>query len=276
MVSTTTDEWERSLGEWARGFEDGEALGEARIAAEGRMGMGYCNLSLGRMDAAAEALDHAIARSEPVDAFMHALSLSVKGMLLFVTGEREAGIALVQRARGIQERIGDHEGGGVAQSFLAQMTFAQGDPGRASALYREALALLEAVGDYPEVARVHCEMGWTALAASDPPAATGSFRRAVLAYEGVGSARGTGQALLGLAAVEAALGRSERAVAIAAAAEAYLSRAGAVVAHPMDPGVVDRIAALKASIPKGTLDGLVARAGTLTAAEALAMAGDQP
>jgi hypothetical protein len=119
-------------------------------------------------------------------------------------------------------------------------------------------------------------MGWTALASSDPRAATESFRRAVLAYEGVGSARGTGQALLGLAAVEAAEGRPERAVAMAAAAEAFLSRAGTVVAHPMDPGVAERIAALKASIPKSTLDGLVARAGTLTAADALAMAREQP
>jgi len=273
MVSTTTEEWERSLGEWTRGFEDGDALGDARIAAEGRMGMGYCNLSLERIEAAAAALDDAIARATPVDAFMQALAMSVKGMLLFATGEREAGVALVQDARRIQERIGDHEGGGVALSFLAQMTFALGDPGRASTLYGEALAMLEAVGDHPEVARVHCEMGWTALAASDPRAATESFRRAVHAYEGVGSERGTGQALLGLAAAEAAEGRSEPAVAIAAAAEAFLARAGTVVAHPMDPGVADRIAALKASIPRGTLEGLVTRAATLTAADVLAMAG---
>ncbi|MGD8896026.1 MAG: protein kinase, partial [Acidobacteriota bacterium] len=271
MVSTTTDEWERSLSEWTRGFEDGEALGDAKIAAEGRMGMGYCNLSLERIEAAAEALDDATVRAAAADAFMQALAMSVKGMLLFATGEREAGIALVQDARRIQERIGDHEGGGFAQSFLAQMTFAQGDPGRALTLYREALAMFETVGDYPEVARVHCEMGWTALATSEPRAAADSFRRAVHAYEGVGSARGTGQALLGMAAVEAAEGRSERAIAIAAAAEEFLARAGAVVAHPMDPGVADRIAALKASIPPRTLDGLVTRARTLTAADVLAM-----
>jgi serine/threonine-protein kinase PknK len=276
MVSTTSDEFERSLGEWTRGFEDGEALGDARIAAEGRMGMGYCNLSLGRMEAAAEALDDAIVRAAAVDPFMQALSMSIKGMLLFATGEREAGMALVQDARRIQERLDDHECGGVAQSFLAQMTFAQGDPGRALTLYREALAMLETVGDYPEVARVHCEMGWTALAASDSRAAADSFRRAVHAYEGVGSGRGTGQALLGVAAVEAAEGRSEPAVAIAAAAEAFLARAGTVVAHPMDPGVAERIAALKASIPKGTLDGLVARAATLTTADVLALAGEPP
>ena len=37
--------------------------------------------------------------------------------------------------------------------------------------------------------------------------------------------------------------------------------------------LADRIAALKESIPKGTLDGLVARASTLTAADVLATLG---
>ena len=106
-----------------------------------------------------------------------------------------------------------------------------------------------------------------------PARGGGSFRRAVHAYEGVGSARGTGQALLGMAAVEAAEDRSEQAVAIAAAAEAFLARAGAVVAHPMAPDLANQIEALKSSIPKGTLEGLVARAATLTAADVLAMAG---
>jgi hypothetical protein len=87
----------------------------------------------------------------------------------------------------------------------------------------------------------------------------------------VGSAPGTGLALLGLAAVEAAAGRSERAVAIAAAAHALSERAGVVVEHPMDPGVVARIDALKASIPKGTLEGLVANASTLSPAGVLAI-----
>jgi predicted ATPase len=276
MVSTTTDEWERSLDEWTRGFEDGEAVGDARIAAEGRMGVGYCNLSLGRIEAAAAALDDAIERAAPVDAFMQAMAMTMKAMLLFATGECAAGVELMKGARRIQESIGDHEGGGVAQSFLAQMTFSQGDPQKALALYREALAMLEKVGDHPEVARVHCEMGWTALAAPDPRAAAESFRRAVYAYEGVGSARGTGQALLGLSAVAAAEDRSEKAVAIAAAAEAFLARAGTVVAHPMAPGLADRIEELKASIPKGTLEGLVAGAAKLTAADVLAMAGEPP
>ena len=227
------------------------------------------------MDEARAALDEAIARSAGgVSDFIHALGLTIKGMLLFATGDLDAGMALVEQARQIQERAGDYEGGGVALSFLAQMTFAKGDPARALELYRDALASCETVGDHPEVARVHCEMGWTALAAADARAARHAFVRAVHAYEEVGSPRGTGLALLGLAAVEAAEGRPERAVAIAAAAHALSERAGVVVEHPMDPGVVARIEALKASIPKGTLDGLVANASTLSPAAVLAMVAE--
>jgi non-specific serine/threonine protein kinase len=272
MVATTTGEWERSLGEWARGFEDGKAVGDEAAAAEGIMGVGYCHLSLGRMEEARAALDEAIARSvrSGFD-FMQALSKSLKGMLLFVTGNLESGLALVEEARQIHSLMNDHEGRGVANSLLAQMTFSRGDTGRALALYHEALASLQAVGDHPEIARVYCEMGWTALAAADPSAAQQAFVRAVHEYDGVGSPRGTGLALLGLAAVEAAEGRSERAVAIAAAAQALSERAGVVIAHPMDPGVVSRIDALKASIPEGTLDGLVANASLLSPAAVLAL-----
>ena len=272
MVSTVTGEWERSLGEWRGGYEDGLAIGDEEIASEGSMGVGYCHLGGGRMEEARPAIEEAIARSAGgVSDFMHALSMTLEGMLLFATGDTDAGIALVERARRIQERLDDCEGGGVALSFLAQMTSAKGDQARALTLYRDALDLFERVGDHPEIARVHCEMGWTALAAADAGSARDSFRRAVHAYEVVGSPRGTGLALLGLAAVEAAEGRSERAVTIAAAAHTLSKSDGLVVDHPMAPDVVGRIEALKASIPKGELDGLIANASALSPAEVLTM-----
>ena len=118
---------------------------------------------------------------------------------------------------------------------------------------------------------MQCEMGWTALAGNDPRAARQSFRLAVQTHEEVGSPRGTGLALLGLAAVEAAEGRSGRAVAIAAAAQALSERAGVVINHPMDPTLATRIEELKATIPKGTLDGLVANASTLSPATILSV-----
>ncbi len=275
MIHTTTGEWERSLAAWRGAHEDGIALGDDALAAEGAMGVGYCHLCVGRLDEADAPLREAIARSAGgVSDFIHGLSKSVRGMLLFVRGDLPGGIALVEEAWQIHARYDDHELGGVNRSFLAQMTFAQGDHARALAIYAQALALLEGVGDMPEVARVHCEMGWVALAADQAPAARRSFVQAVKTYEVVGSPRGTGLALLGLAAVDAAEGRSERAIAIAAAADALSARAGVVIEHPMDPSVVERIAALKASIPARTLEGLVANAETLTVAAVLAMTAE--
>ena len=151
------------------------------------------------------------------------------------------------------------------------MTFARGDHAGAVATFREALVAFEAVGDRPEIARLHYEMGWAALAAEDPQEAQSSFRAAVRTYEEVGSPRGTGLALMGLAAVEAADGRSERAVAIAGAAQELSTRAGVVIDHPMAPGVAERIEALKATIPEATLAGLEAEARDLTPAGVLAM-----
>lgn len=64
---------------------------------------------------AREALDEAIARSAGgVSDFLHALSMSIKGMLLFVTGDLESGMRLVEQARLIHERLHDYEGGGAA------------------------------------------------------------------------------------------------------------------------------------------------------------------
>ncbi len=271
-VATVTGEWERSLREWTAGFEDGEAAGDAEAAAEGRMGMGYCLLSMGRPDEARVALDDAIARSRGLDDFMFALAMAIKGMLLFATGDLPGGIALVEQAGAIQERLRDNEGGGIARSFLAQMTFAKGDAAGALAVYEEAAALFRGV-DHPELARVQAEMGWTALAAGDPERAAVCFREAVTTNQAVGSARGTGLALMGLAAVEASAGRAERAVTIAAAARALSERAGIVVAHPLLPGIVERIEALKAEIPGDALDGLVAKAAALTPGAVLAMLG---
>jgi predicted ATPase/tRNA A-37 threonylcarbamoyl transferase component Bud32 len=275
MISTVTGEWDRALRESTGACEDGVAIGDEAIAVEGVFMAGYCHLSVGRMDEARAAVDDAIARAGAgVSEFLQALGMALKGLLLFATGDLEAGLAIVHEARQTQQRLGDYEGSGVALSFLAQMTFAKGDHADAMALYGDALASLETVGDRPEIARVQCELGWTALAASDVPAAQRAFRRAVSTYEEVGSARGTGLALMGLAAVDAAAGRSERAVTIAAAARVLSERAGAVVAHPMDPGVVDRIEALKATIPQATLDDLVASGRTLSPAAVLAMVAD--
>jgi hypothetical protein len=135
MVSTTTGEWERSRDEWAGGYADAKAVGDARSAAEGTMGVGYCNLSLGRMEEAAAALDEGIELSAGgVSDFMLGLAKALKAMLLFATGHLDPGMVLMEEAIQIHTRLDDHEGGGVATSLYAQMTFAKGDHGRALTL----------------------------------------------------------------------------------------------------------------------------------------------
>ncbi len=275
MVSTTTSEYERSRAEWAGGAADGEALGEPLAVTEGLMGVGYCDMLLGRPAEAEAALGRSIALSvNGVNPFIEGIARAMMGMVLFSTGRLDDGIAMIEQSIEVGRRLDEHEIRGVAMSFLAQMTFAKGEHARSVEIYRQALVHLETVGDLPEVARVHGELGWTALAVGDAPRARRAFKNAVRTNEALGSPRGTGLSLLGLAAVDAAEGRNDRAVAIAAAAEALSQRAGVVIAHPMAPDLADRIATLKASIPRGDLDALVARASAMTPEAVLGMLGD--
>jgi len=272
MISTVTGEWERGVTEWRGGYEDGRAVGDEAIAAEGLMGVGYCQLGTGRTDEARVALDEAIDRaSGGVSDFMCALSMTVKAMLLFVAGDLDGGVTLVQEASKIQERLGDYEGGGLGLSILAQIMFAKGDHIRALELYRDAEVSFATVGDKPEIARVQCEMGYAALAASDLARARRMFQRALRTYDEVGSQRGAGQALIGLAATETEAGNTELAMKIAIAAHVWSERAGVVVAHPMAPELADQITALRASIPSEQLESLVSSGDTLSPAEVLAL-----
>jgi non-specific serine/threonine protein kinase len=273
VVGTAIAEWEQARRDGDLGLEDARALGDDAVIAELAMGKGYVALATGRMEEARAALDESIARAAASGApWVQALALTIKGMLLFVTGDLPAGMALVEEARRIQVEIGDYEGRGLSLSFLAQMIFVRGELARATMAYREALEAFETVGDKPEVARVRCELGWAALTAGDLAEARRWFLRSLRAHDENGSPRGLGQALIGLAATEAADGRPERAVEFAAAAHVMSARAGVVVEHPMAPGISERIETLKAAVPSDALEALVARGRSLTPAAVMAMA----
>jgi tetratricopeptide (TPR) repeat protein len=275
MICTATADWPRALADAAAAHDDALSIRDEAVAAEAALMQGYAALSLGQMDEAAASLDEARARAEAAGVgFLEALAMAIKGILLMVTGNLPAGKALVESAYRIHDAMNDFEGSGVALSVLAQMTLALGDRAEALSIYARALERLETIGDRPEVARVQCDMGWTALGAGEVQDATRAFGRALRTYEEVGSPRGTGVAMLGLAAVEAAQRRVERAVAIATAARALAARAGVVVEHPMDPGLAERIEALKASIPSGALEGIVANANTLSPVAVLALVAE--
>jgi non-specific serine/threonine protein kinase len=275
MVAANTGDLARSVADWTSMAQDGVAVGDDALACFGFGGTGYARLGMGLVEQAAAPLDESIAYAERAGSdYLLGLMLTIKGMLLFVSGDLEGGRALVESARVIQVRIGDYEGGGMALSFLASMTFASGDLEGALRLYRESERTFGTVGDKPEMARVQGEMGYAALAGGDVAEARRMFQRALRTSDEIGSPRGTGQALVGLAAAEAAAGNMERAVTIATAARVLSERAGVVVEHPMATGVAERIEAIRATIPSGELDALVSSGAGLTPAAVLAMVGE--
>jgi len=272
MVSVNAGEMERGVDELARALADARTLADDALLAEACMCVGYGQMSLGKMEESGAALDEAIAYGQRAHHdFLLSMSMSMKGLQLFVCGALDAGFALVTEARRIQMRIGDDEGGGLALSFLAQMTAARGEVGRAFELYGQALASFKRVGDRPESARVHSEIGWTALGASRLAVAREAFRRSLRVYDEVGSARGVALALTGLAAADAADGRTERAVTIAAAADALSERTGEVVVHPMGPEMAGRVDAARATIGNELLEALVAAGRAMSPGAVLRM-----
>jgi non-specific serine/threonine protein kinase len=272
MVAVNTGDPQRAFDHWAVMAREAEALGELDHRIFGLAGMGYAALGMGKLTEAAEALDTALELTRSCDRpFFIALTSSLSGMLRFMTGRGEEGMALVEKARQIAVAQDDCENSGMALSFLASMHFSRGDAARAVELYQEAERYFIRVGDKPEAARIQCETGYTELASGQTANALRHFQRALRTYDEVGSPRGTGQALMGLAATEAAMGNPDRALTLATAADALSQRAGVVVDYPMAPGVEDRIEALKASIPRDELEALVASGSALTPAEALAL-----
>jgi predicted ATPase/tRNA A-37 threonylcarbamoyl transferase component Bud32 len=272
MICSVTSEPDRGLKDAGAALSDGEALGDASVISEAHMYHGYTHLGCGRPEEARVSLVQAIEAAESGGhEFLRTLAQILHGLCLFVAGDVDSGIVEVEKGLKSQIPRGDHEGGGVGLSFLAQMTFWKGDLTEAIEIYRRAEMMLDTVGDTPEVARVQCETGWVCLAQPDIEAARNHFQRAVRTYDAVGSPRGTGQALLGLAATEAAAGNSSRAVAIEAAAQELSRQSGVVVEHPMAPGVTERIDDLRASISQDELDALLKSGSGMSPAEVLAM-----
>jgi tetratricopeptide (TPR) repeat protein len=277
MISSVTHDLERGLRDAVAAQADGEALGDTEIVVEALIQQGYPYMSAGRLDEARPVLEKALALSlAQGHDFMADVSRVFLGLCYFIGGDLDRGLATLEEARPGQIARGDLESGGVGLSFMAQITFAKGDLQGALELYRQGEAAVQTVGDTPEVARIQCEMGWTCLALPDLDAARQHFQRAVRTYDEVGSTPGTGQALMGLAATEAALGHDERALVIAAAAQELSAKAGVVVEHPMGPGLTERFDELRARVPEDRLAQMVASGGGMSPAEVLAMVGDPP
>lgn len=274
IILASTGALEKAFVSFSATLSDAKALNDAGLIAWGHGCTGYTQLGLGQLEAAGSTLTAGIEWSvRAKHQFWEALCKSFLGFQKFLMGDADAALATLQDARRIQIRIGDAEGGGMALSFIAQIQFVRGDIAQAIEFYRQAETDFTTVGDKPEIARVQGEMAYLALASGDHLDARRLFLRALRTNDEIGSPAGIGQALLGLAATESAIGNEPLAVRLAAAAEARSRKAGVVIAHPMAPGLAEQIAEMRAKVPREKLEALVSEGEGLSVAAVMGLWG---
>jgi tetratricopeptide (TPR) repeat protein len=231
LGSWMAGEVERADRDWAEAHEIASGIGAERelcVAAFARA-LALMTLDPARaLESARESFERG--RAAGFD-WGEAIGATVKGMLEAATHDEEAAAESFAHAHGIQTRLGDREGGGMSLGGLASLAAQRGDIERALGLYRQSLTSFEACGDRGEEARILAEMAWTHLAAGDSALARRSFLESVRAHTDIASVRGVGLSLVGLAAAEAADGRAQHAVQIAAAAEVLAREDGIVVVY---------------------------------------------
>jgi predicted ATPase/class 3 adenylate cyclase len=231
LGSWMAGEVERADRDWAEAHEIASGIGAERelcVAAFARA-LALMTLDPARaLESARESFERG--RAAGFD-WGEAIGATVKGMLEAATHDEEAAAESFAHAHAIQTRLGDREGGGMSLGGLASLAAQRGDIERALGLYRQSLTSFEACGDRGEEARILAEMAWTHLAAGDSALARRSFLESVRAHTDIASVRGVGLSLVGLAAAEAADGRAQHAVQIAAAAEVLAREDGIVVVY---------------------------------------------
>jgi len=208
--------------------------------------------------------------------FALAIGLVFEGMLHAAGNNPAEARAKFAEALAIQERHNDFEGAGMSLGGLAQLAAARGEAAEALDLYRQSLTAFETVGDRGEEARILSEIAGTHLAHGDTGLARSFFFEAVQAHTDIGSVRGAAQSLIGLAAIEAAEQRPERAAQIAAAAEVHAVEEGVVVVYSDETPGSDLVEQARAAFPADELARATELGGRLTIEEALALARPAP
>jgi len=263
---------DRAKEEWDEAYEVASAIDAPReLAIAGVMRGALGLLGFGAEDALRSTrLAIERGRQHGLD-FTVAIGLVFEGMLHAAAGDAEEAGARFSEALAIQRRHEDWEGAGMSLGGLAQLAAARGDAEEALDLYGQSLTAFETVGDRGEEARILSEIAGTHLAHGDTDLARSFFLEAVQAHTDIGSLRGVGQSLVGLAAVEAAENRFERAAQIAAAAEARADEEGIVVVYGAETPGSDLVEQARAALSAEELARATELGRRLTIEEALAL-----
>ena len=228
-------------------------------------------LHSGRLDESAAAADEAIAVSAQAgDRWNEGYALGTRGAVAGHQGDLAAAKLHADAALAVMREIDQQWG--VARTLLGLGDLARltGAADVARRHYLEALGILREVNARPEIARCLAGLGRIALDQGDLAQARQQFAESMVLSQSSGSRIGVIRGLDAFAALAARRGRPDRAVPLAAAAEALRA-----AAHLPPPGLgTKRI--LDAAAELGGASPLWTAGSELTSADAVALALDAP
>jgi predicted ATPase/class 3 adenylate cyclase len=278
LGSWMAGEFERSNAEWAEAHEIASSIEADRELCVTAFARALALMMLDppqALDSARESFERG---RESGFAWGEAIGATVKGMLEAAASDGDAAAKSFEHALDIQNRLGDREGAGMSLGGLASLATQRGDVASGLELYRQSLDSFEACGDRGEEARILSEIAWTHLTAGDTSLARRYFLESVQAHTDIASVRGVGLSLVGLAAAEAADGRPEHAVQIAAAAEVLAREEGIVVVYVESEETPGRelVEQARAALSADEMARATDAGRRLSVADALKLADSQP
>jgi adenylate cyclase len=197
-------------------------------------GLGNVQLYQGNHDAAQKLFEESLAlRRKTGDKLGIANALNNLGIVVYqrdISGAR----ARFEESLAIRRDIGDKAGIAQALNNLGFMSSEQGDLKTAQVLYEESLTLRRELGDKLGIANALNNLGNLIYIQGDDSAAKKHYCESIAITHDIGNKREAAAALMGLAAVTAKAAISnrsglDRAVRLAAAAEALLTSIGAAM-----------------------------------------------
>lgn len=185
------------------------ALGQAaRLAA-----------SQGDYDAAVRDAEAGLASARDLgDREVMAWSLNSTQYALWMHGDRDAAIGLLEEARSLMQGLGDHPLATTIKNNFATVAIETGDCASARDILVDCVAAARAEGDARGTAAFLNSLGWARRGLNEYPTADADFKHSLAIVRGLMDRSGIIESLHGLSCVASATGNDQRALRLAAAA----------------------------------------------------------
>jgi predicted ATPase/DNA-binding SARP family transcriptional activator len=178
----------------------------------------------------------------------HAIMLIALGNVVEVQGDHEAAQELYEQSLGIFRELGEKRGIAWSLENLGAVALDKSDALAARTLHMESLAIRRELGEQPNIASSLYNLGMVAFFEKDYGAARAFYKESLAIQRNTSHKRDIAECLEGLAAVDNASGKAERAVRLFGVAAVLRERIG-VPLPPLSRALQDRhMASLRAAL----------------------------